>query len=615
MINKNRLKLMEKAMKTLIKKAVMLSLLATFANSTSLKDAVVSTMGKNPDILSEKLNRDAYQKYVDQERGDYYPTLDFQAFVEDSETRSDRDNVPTDPVTVGKDGWNAYLQFEQIIYDGGQTPSEVEEYRHLYLSNKFRSLIRVDEIVRETIDSYLDAVKSQELIDLSQLNLQVHEDYLVIAQQKEEISGEILESFQVNSKKHYVIDRYLEQKINAVEAKNIFEEKSGIENMGNVCRPKINEAFIPDTLEEAIELALRKSPKILRAIEDIKTQRENIVQANAAFLPTLRFQWQGTLDDDLAYPENGRQDISRFRIIMNWNLFEGGKNKIAKEREIIFLQEKQKILDTVVAEVIREVKTSYNNYFSYKEKIENYKKYVRDNYNIKEVYFKQLTDGTRTFIDILDAESEYYRSSLDLLDFEYQLYSYYYDILTHSGFLSTSILMSENQVCKPFIASEYKSKFKEKVKSNNDELNDLDLLKELGQTKVDKNEQNANNKAIDSEINSLINGTTQKEPTADGIDKPNQIKSLPEGKYTIKIATFDQNFDVNSYLNKTNLNKDDLYTYNTNSDINVLYGSFDKLADAKELFKSMDKSLINSDTYIDLLEKHRKLFQKYKTNN
>ncbi len=113
----------------------------------------------------------------------------------------------------------------------------------------------------------------------------------------------------------------------------------------------------------------------------------------------------------------------------------------------------------------------------------------------------------------------------------------------------------------------------------------------------------------------MINGTTQKEPTADGIDKPNQIKSLPEGKYTIKIATFDQNFDVNSYLNKTNLNKDDLYTYNTNSDINVLYGSFDKLADAKELFKSMDKSLINSDTYIDLLEKHRKLFQKYKTNN
>ena len=64
MINKNRLKLMEKTMKTLIKTAVMLGLLVNLANSTSLKDAVVSTMGKNPDILSEKLNRDAYQKYI-----------------------------------------------------------------------------------------------------------------------------------------------------------------------------------------------------------------------------------------------------------------------------------------------------------------------------------------------------------------------------------------------------------------------------------------------------------------------------------------------------------------------------------------------------------------------
>ena len=83
--------------------------------------------------------------------------------------------------------------------------------------------------------------------------------------------------------------------------------------------------------------------------------------------------------------------------------------------------------------------------------------------------------------------------------------------------------MSENQICRPFIASEYKSKFKEKVKSNNDELNDLDLLKELGQTKVNNTDATANNKTIDSEINNLINGTTQKEPTADGMESYNFV--------------------------------------------------------------------------------------------
>ena len=58
-----------------------------------------------------------------------------------------------------------------------------------------------------------------------------------------------------------------------------------------------------------------------------------------------------------------------------------------------------------------------------------------------------------------------------------------------------------------------------------------------------------------------------------------------------------------------------MYAIRSYYDINVIYGSFDKLADAKELFKSMDKSLINDNTYIDLLDKHRKLFKKFKTNN
>ncbi|XPV68943.1 MAG: TolC family protein [Halarcobacter sp.] len=602
-------------MKTIIERILILSLFVTYASSTSLKDSVISTLGKNPDVLSEKLNRDAYQKYVDEEKGDYYPTLDFQGYVEKSRTRNDRDNVATDPSSAKKDGWHAALTFEQIIYDGGQTPSQVEQYKHTYLSNKYRSLIRVDEIVRSTIDNYLNAVKYQELIDLSQLNLQVHEDYLVIAQEKENISGEILETYQVNSKKHYVIDRYLEQKINEDEARNIFAEKSGIENPGNICRPTINEAFIPSTLEEAIEKAVRNSPKILRAIEDIKEQRENVVQANATYLPTLRFQWVGSLDDDLSNAENGRQDISRFRIIMDWNLFEGGKNKIAKEREVLFLQEKQKILDTTVNQVIQEVTTSYKKYFSFKEKIENYKKYVKDNYYIKEVYFKQLTDGTRTFIDILDAESEYYRSSLDLIDFEYQLYGYYYDILNHSGLLSTSILMSENQVCKEFKLSKYESRFKQKVKDNNSELNDLDLLQELGQAQSKTKTEEGNTKEVDMEIDNLINGTSVGENNETKNPDENAVKNLPTGKYTIKLATFDQNYDINSFIEKNKLNPDDVYAYSTNNNINVIYGHFNKLGDAKALLSSLDKSLINSNVYIDILEKHRKLYQKYKTNN
>ena len=120
------------------------------------------------------------------------------------------------------------------------------------------------------------------IIDLSKLNLKIHDDYLLLAQEKEEVSGEILETYQVNSKKHSLQDSYLDQKMSQLESKNKLIELIGSDTIGNICRPNIDENLVPDTLEKAIEDVLRKNPKILQAIENIKEQRENIVQANAA---------------------------------------------------------------------------------------------------------------------------------------------------------------------------------------------------------------------------------------------------------------------------------------------------------------------------------------------
>ncbi|AXH13382.1 TolC family protein [Halarcobacter bivalviorum] len=580
------------------------------SNAVSLKESVVRTLDTNPDVLSEKLNKEAYRKYVDEEKADYYPTLDFQAFLEDTETRSDRDNVETDPTTGRKDGWNTSLTLEQIIYDGGKTPSEVEEFRHKYFSNKYRSNQRVEEIVKRTVDSYLDLVKYQELLDLSNLNLKIHEDYLILAQEKEAVSGEILETYEVNSKKHFLIDRYLEQEVEQKEIKNTFLQYTSIKNVGNVCRPQIDDNLIPKTSEENVEDALRKNLKILKAVEDIKEQRENIVQANATFLPTLRFQWQGSLDDDLAYPENGRQDISRSRLILNWNLFEGGKNKIQKEREKLFLLEKQKILDNVVNEVVKEANTNYYKYQNQKKRIENYKKYVQDNKNIRDVYIKQLEDGTRTFIDVLNAESEYYRSEIDLLNYEYELYQLYFNILIDRGMLSYSVLTSNNQSCKAFIPTKYNSRFKNQNKKDDTELKDLDLLNELG---ADLNLTKEEQLSADKEISDIINGK-KVEVVEEKVIETTKAE-FPEGKYTINIASIDQKESVKEYLNNYKLNKDKIFAYNTNNTTNLIYGSFDNLENAISEMKNIDKNIIDKKIYIDTLSKHKLLYDKFKSNN
>lgn len=416
-------------------------------NAISLRDAIEKTITTNPAIISEYKNQDAFKKYVDEEKGDYLPTIDLEAYIEKSYTGEN----PDDAVSThsNKDGWNAQLKLEQILYDGGLTPSEVNEFRHKRDANIFRSNAEIDNIILDTITTYLDLVQYKELINLSSIIIKTHQENLVTAEEKEEISGEKLEIHQVSSKLHFTYERFYEQQDLSLKAFNDFKKHVGIEPKGETCRPIINEKIIPNSLERAVELSVRRNYSILEQVENIKTQREKITQADASFLPTLLFQLQGEWDDDLALPENGRQDIYKARFLMRWNLYEGGKNSIVSKRETLFLQEAKKKLDSVTDEIVSTVTNNYNSYNFNKKRVEMLEEYVADNRNILEIYIKEFDSGTRTFIDILNAEAELYNSKTTLIGMEYVLMNSYYDLLLNLSIVSDTILSQKNQVCQP----------------------------------------------------------------------------------------------------------------------------------------------------------------------
>ena len=396
--------------------------------ATSLRDSVEDTLNSNPSIIAEHLNRDAYELYIFQEEADYLPTLNLDAYLEKSKTFNNSDDGTQEGWTK-KNGWNAILKLEHILYDGGLTPSQVAEFRHRYNSNKYRSIKAVEQTILDTVNAYIDLASRQELVALSTHNIKIHEDYLNIAKEKEEISGEVLETHQVNSKYHSVLDRFLEQENEQKQALSLYNKLVGKELSGDICKPKINESFLPPSLDEAIKVGLRRSYKIKEQIEKIEEQREKIVQEKAGFKPTLRLQFQSLLDNDLELEENGRQDVHSARLYLSWNLFNGGKTYHGTKKEQLFLQEEQRKLDLVTSEVIDEIKEAYNSFYNLEKRLKNINMYVEDNFNILSVYKKQLLDGTRTFIDILNAESEYYRSNINKIEQEYNYVYAYYNLL------------------------------------------------------------------------------------------------------------------------------------------------------------------------------------------
>ena len=581
--------------------------------ATSLRNSVEDTLNSNPSIIAEHLNRDAYELYIHQEEADYLPTLNLDAYLEKSKTYDDPDTPPPAQGWTKKNGWNAVLKLEHVLYDGGLTPSQAQEFRYRYNSNKYRSLYSVENIILDTVNAYLDLTSRQELVALSQHNIKLHENYLTIAKEKEEISGEVLETHQVNSKYHSVLDRYLEQENEQKQALSLYKKLVGKDLSGNICRPNVNESFLPPSLEEAIKVGVRRSYKVQEQIEKTKEQKEKIIQEKAGFKPTIKVQLQTLLDNDIELAENGREDVYSARLYLSWNLFEGGKTYYMTQKEKLFLQEEQKKLDAVTDEVIDEIKESYNTFYNLQKRIENMKLYVEDNFNIVKVYKKQLADGTRTFIDILNAEAELYRSNIDKIQQDFDYISAYYNLLFNMSILSDVILMQEKQTCDKytFVPRDTEPKVDPIDSGLSEDL--LNMFDETPTsqptqdgTSIDEKSPTKEEIDVDSMIENIYNNekTDEKnEPNVETLSLDSDDSN--EYKYTIKIAIFKAEKDLKEFVKNHKLidNYNFYKVSENNKKLQLTYGNYVSLSDAKEAIKAIDRKALIYGAYIDNINK------------
>ena len=445
----------------------MLLLFSTYAQATTVKEVVQHTMVKNPEIMSLLKNNEAFRYYIDEEEGGYYPKIDLTTYVGTKRTKTDTDAGTK--TTTNQDGYNAQLDLEQMLYDGGFTSARIEEARRKSTSNEYNNRNRVENIMFESITAYLGMVKADEVAMLTTENLRIHDEYMVTATQNEEISGESLNRIQVSAKLHFAKNQLLEEEKNKKNALSNFEKSVGMQPEGYICRPNLNDNLIPGSVQDIIELALKHNYEILEQIENIKEQRAIIQQEKSNFLPKLTFKAQAILDEDLTSDETGTNTYSG-RIELKYNLFNGNKDSNVKQREILFLQESQKTLDTITRDVVDRLTVAYDNYQVSKEQIFELKQYVSDNLEILAIYQDQFEGGTRTFLDVLNAEGDIYNSKTSLVDAEYVQLDAYYEMFSILSTLNTTVLASQDQVCKQM---QIITKKKEKEDPSIDELSDL----------------------------------------------------------------------------------------------------------------------------------------------
>lgn len=518
-------------------------LLLTLCGASTLKEAVEHALANNPEVLSIQKNSQAYKLYVDEEKAGYYPTIDLDMFVENkNELKDPQDSSKT---TTEKEGYNAKINLEQIIYDGGLTSSKVDEAKYNYQKTKIENIDTIENIIFETVQAYLNSVKYEELLILSRNNIAIHNSYLDIAKESEDVSGETLDRIQVESKLYLATSKLFQQINDNEVSQNSFYKLVGYNPKGFICRPNIKTELIPPDVKNAVDFSVKNSYSILGQIEEIKVQRAILSQEKSRFLPTLKFQLSEEYDNDLD-TENSKSTSTSAKILMSYNLFNGYRDSTTDQRERIFLQESQKKLDDTRNIVVEDIKSSYSDYLNSKEKINYLKLYVAKNKEILAVYKEQFSGGTRTFIDILNSEAELFNAKAQLIEEEYSLLNSYYEILLILSKLSDTIVLQDKQVCTEMIVDlDPKPLDNLKTKDSDSDLSELEGLldddtgTEITNLEDETKNENKKEQVIQDLVADILNDIYELNKNKSEEDEVKKVKKLP--KKEIKIEKVKEN--------------------------------------------------------------------------
>lgn len=571
--------------------------------ATSLKDSVEKVLSSNPEVIAEKKNQDAFKKYIDERESKYLPRLDIDGRLEKSNSDKKYKNPPPG-VSNGseqEDGYNVGIALNQMLYDGDLTPARVREARHNDLANTYRTQKNIQNIVYETISAYTGLVQYDEMLNLTKSMIQTNEENLQIAKEKESISGEVLETYETEGKLNFIKEKYLEEKDLKHSRVTTFKRFVGEEPSGNECRPKMDLSKLPNNIEDLIKQAVLNNYEVKEQIEKTKAQREKIAQADSKFLPNFNLELKALTDNDLSLSENGKENQAYGRVNLAWNLFNGGGDKAISEQETIFLAEQKQRLDAVTNKVVESIKVNFERFQKNKERIDVLKKYVVSNENIVEVYKSEFESGTRTFVDILDAQTVLYEAKKSLINREYEMYRNYYDLLSSLSILTDTVLDPNNDGCSNKMALNNLVGEPKNTISTKDELKVL-----LGDTPI--KEQKLEKSVIDKPI---AQNTTKKNVQSENFTS---FQEAPSGYYTVNITTTEGIEAANNFVKNNGMDKDVTYTYPFGPEMasaKVIYGIFKTVKDANIAIDNLPASVKSNKPYVDSVAKHQKLYDKY----
>lgn len=436
--NLHKFKEMINSMKPFLVKSLVISLLATAsqaAYATTLKEAIEDAIIFNPEFRAEVKKYRGIEAEVSGARSGYYPSIDVMAGIGYEEV----DNSTID--NMGGDGLlrrEASVKLTQNLFEGFGNVKDVERQKFRLDAQSYKTESKANDIALAMTSAFVDLLKQQDLLALSQDNLDTHIKILEqITKRNDAGIGNQVEVDQAKARLALAEANFASTQNNYFDAKAKFRRVLGRDPDNNLIRPKF-QFDIPANLEQATQIAMADHPTLRSANGDIAETRLQFDAASRTYYPRVDLELERTFDNNLSGVK-GQSEYLQAMIRVKYNLYRGGQDSANRDRTESAYLEATEIRNNTRRQVVENLRYAWNAQTYVEKQIIYTNQHIKLTHDTLTGYRKQFSLGRRSLLDLLNTENEYNGALRTLITSEAELLKSKYRILAGTGHLLDSL--------------------------------------------------------------------------------------------------------------------------------------------------------------------------------
>jgi len=397
------------------------------AAAESLIDAMISAYTGNPALKAERARQRGTDEQVPQALSGWRPTIISEGAV--SNVWSDTNVGPSTEVTPK----SVSIGLSQPIFRGFKTINGTKAAEANVEAGRQGLLAIEQDILFQAIQAYMNVIRDRQIVGLLQKNVGVLQKQLTAADERFKV-GEITRTDVAQSRARVSGSQSDVASAKATLAASVANYNNVVGHQpGKLKYPKL--AKLPRTLDEAQAAAEEINPNILSAAYVEEASRFNTEVAKGDLLPAVDLAASATMTDN---PSSGigSSESARIEGVLTIPLYEAGRvYSSVREAKHVASQRRLEVIQT--GRAVREsVTISWNNLTAARETIRSAKEQVSAAELALDGVRQEYFVGSRTTLDVLDAEAEVLTARITLVSAERDQIVAAYQILGSIGRLT-----------------------------------------------------------------------------------------------------------------------------------------------------------------------------------